>query len=270
VSPSLAAAASARRDRLGRERTAAQLRRQARLEREVAEQLEPLLGPAGRPVGDSAMAHWRRRRVDAYLALPPWRRAWRTWVAWGRVQRALVALVVAALWTVVCLPLRMLGLASLEASQLGVAVLAAAAPLAAFVPPRRRGRFEDPLPAADRPPWRGSRRALLAFRLVLAGAVAAVAAVAVLAAVGPGGPQAPPEGRMTPAHRIADAAAAREAAAAACGVAPSRVEPAGRGRWQAVLPDGGRATVEILAGAGFADAGARTRVVDAPPGCVRA
>jgi hypothetical protein len=75
---------------------------------------------------------------------------------------------------------------------------------------------------------------------------------------------------MTPAHRIADAAVAREAAAGACGVAPSRVEPAGGGRWRAVLPDGGRATVEILAGAGFADAVARARVVDAPPGCARA
>ena len=80
MSHSLAAAAAARRERLSRERTAAQLRRQARLEGEVAEQLEPLLGPAGRPVGESAMALWRRRQVDAYLALPPWTRARRTWV----------------------------------------------------------------------------------------------------------------------------------------------------------------------------------------------
>ena len=62
--PSLPAAAASRRERLRRERTAAQLRRQARLEAEVAEQLEPLLGPAGRPVGDAAMALWRRRRVE--------------------------------------------------------------------------------------------------------------------------------------------------------------------------------------------------------------
>ncbi len=270
MSPSLAAAAAARRDRLGRERTAAQLRRQARLEAEVAEQLEPLLGPAGRPVGESAMALWRRRPGRRLPRAPAVARAWRTWASWGRARRALVVLAAAALWTVVCLPLRMLGLASLEASQLGVAVLAAAAPLAALLPPARRGRFAEPLPAAGRPPWRGSRRARLALRLAVAAGVAAVAAVAAMAVLGPGSPQAPPEGRMTPAHRIADAAVAREAAAAACGVAPSRLVPAGAGRWTAVLPGGRRATVAILSGAGFADRGARARVVDAPPGCVRA
>jgi hypothetical protein len=265
--PSLPAAAASRRERLRRERTAAQLRRHARLEAEVAEQLEPLLGPAGRPVGDAATALWRRRRVDAYLALPPWRRAWRTWVSWGWAQRAVVALAAAALWTVICLPLRMLGLASLEASQAGVAVLAAAAPLAALVPPRRRGRFAAPLPAAAAPPWRGSRRAALALRLGLCAAVVAVAAVALLAVIGPGSPQAPPEGRMTPAHRVADAAAARDAVAGACGAAPSRVAPAGEDRWTALLPGGGTATVAIVPGAGFDDGGARARVLAGPPGC---
>lgn len=252
--PSLPAAAASRRERLRRERTAAQLRRHARLEAEVAEQLEPLLGPAGRPVGDAAMALWRRRRVDAYLALPPWRRAWRTWVSWGWAQRALVVLAVAALWTVVCLPLRMLGLAGLEASQAGVAVLAAAAPVAALVPPRRRQR-------------RGSRSAVLALRLGAAAAAVAVATVAALATLGPGSPQAPPQGRVTPAHRLADAAATREAVAGACGVAPSRVAPAGEDRWTAALPGGGRATVAIVPGAGFDDGGARARVVAGPPGC---
>ena len=270
MSHALAAAAAARRDRLSRERTAAQLRRQARLEGEVAEQLEPLLGPAGRPVGESAMALWRRRQVNAYLALAPWTRARRTWVSWGRVRRAMVVLAAAALWTVVCLPLRMLGLASLEASQIGVAAIAAAAPLVAFVPPGRRGRFAGPLPAAGRPPWRGSRRSVRALRLAAAAAAVVVAVVAVLAIVGPGSPQAPPEGRMTPAHRVADAAVARDAAAAACGVAPTRVEPAGAGRWSALLPDGGRATVAILPGAGFAQPGARARVVDGPPACTPA
>ena len=263
---SLPAAAAARRERLARERTAAQLRRPARLEAEVAEQLEPLLGPAGRPVGETAMALWRRRRVDAYLALPPWRRAWRTWASWSRPRRALVALAAAALWTVVCLPLRMLGLASLEASQLGVAALAAAAPLAALVPLRRRGRFAAPLPAVARPPWRGSRRSVAALRVAVAAGALAVAAVAVLAVLGPGSAQAPPEGRATPAARVAGAAVVAEAVAAACGAGPTSVEPAGDGRWTAALPGGGRATVAIVPGAGFAD-GARARVLDGPPAC---
>ena len=56
------------------------------------------------------------------------------------------------------------------------------------------------------------------------------------------------------------------AAAAACGVAPARVEPAGAGRWSAVLPDGDRAIVAILPGTGFDRTGARAPV-DAPPGC---
>jgi hypothetical protein len=209
----------------------------------------------------------RRRQVDAYLALPPWRRAWRTWAAWSRLQRLLAGLAVAALWTVACLPLRMLGLASLEASQVGLAALAAAAPLAALVPPRRRGRFARALSASGRPPWRGSRGSVLALRLAVGGAALAAAIVAVLSIVGPGSPQAPPAGRVTPAHRVADAAAARDAVVAACGVAPARVAPTSEGRWSAVLPGGGAATVEIVAGAGFDRPGARARVVAGPLGC---
>ena len=265
--PFLPAAAASRRERLRRERTEAQLRRQARLEHEVAEQIEPLLGPAGRPVGETAMALWRRRQVDAYLALPPWRRAWRTWVSWGRLRRATAVLAAAALWTVACLPLRMLGLASLEASQIGVAAIAAAAPVAAFVPLARRGRMVDPLPSAARPPWRGSRRAVAAVRALVAGAALAVVVVAVLATVGPGSPQPPPEGRMTPAARVADAALVTEAATAACGVAPARVEPAGDDRWSAVLPDGARATVAVVRDGGFAEASWRGRILDGPPAC---
>ena len=90
--------AGGRRDRLRRERTAGQLRRQARLEAEAQEQLGPTLGPAGRPMGEAAMALWRRRQADAYLALPPWRRAWRTWASWGRVHRAAVVLAGASHW----------------------------------------------------------------------------------------------------------------------------------------------------------------------------
>jgi hypothetical protein len=54
--------ASARRDRLRRERAAAQLRRRGALDAEVAEQLEPRLGPAGGPVGATAAAGWRPPR----------------------------------------------------------------------------------------------------------------------------------------------------------------------------------------------------------------
>jgi hypothetical protein len=136
-----------RRDRLRRERTDAQLRRQVHLEAEAQEQLGPTLGPAGRPMGEAAMALWRRHQADAYLALPPWRRAWRTWVSWGRPHRAAVVLALAAAWTVVCLPLRMLGLASLGASQAGVAAAQAAvdaacgAPVAGAARPLGDGRY---------------------------------------------------------------------------------------------------------------------------------
>ncbi|MGE0027691.1 MAG: hypothetical protein AB7U07_11375, partial [Thermoleophilia bacterium] len=181
-----------RRERLGRERTAAQLRRQAWLEAEAQEQLGPTLGPAGRPMGEAAMAMWRRRQADAYLSLPPWRRAWRTWVSWGRWRRLVAFLGLAAAWTVVCLPLRMLGLAPLEASQAGVAVLAAAAPLAALAPPRPRGRFAVPLPQEPGAPWRGSRRARGAGRRVRAAGAGALAALAGLGFVGPGSPLARP------------------------------------------------------------------------------
>ena len=74
---------------------------------------------------------------------------------------------------------------------------------------------------------------------------------------------------MTPAARVADAAVARERRPRRA-ARPARVAPAGDGRWSALLPDGGRATVAILPGAGFAQPGARARVVDGPPGCTPA
>ncbi len=242
---------SGRRERLERERTASRLRRQARLEAEVVEQLESLLGPAGRPVGDTAMAHWRRRRVEAYLALPPLARARRTWISWGPLRRAATVLALAPLWTVLCLPLRMLGLASLDVSHAGVAAIAVAAPVAAFVPPRSRGRFADPLPEPG-PPWRGSRAALAATRGLGALAVVAILAVGVLAALGPG-PAAPPEGRMTPAARSADVMLVQGVVAAACGpAAEATVRPLGPGRYAADIAGGGTTIVTIDAGTGFA------------------
>jgi hypothetical protein len=243
--------AAARRERLERERTAAQLARQRELEREVAEQLEPLLGPAGRPVGETAMALWRRRHADAYLALPPWRRAWRTWVSWDRLRRGLAVLVLALVWTLVCLPLRMLGLASLEVSQAGVAVALVAAPLVAALPPARRGRFVDPMPAGGSP-WRRSRRA---GRLARFGALAAalgVAVVAVLAILGPG-PAAEPEGRITAAARAADAVLVRHAVAAACGPgADVRLTPLDASRYRLTTGPGAVSTVAVSRDTGFA------------------
>ena len=256
--------AAARRDRLRRERTAAELRRQARLEAEVVEQLGPTLGPAGRPMGETAMTLWRRRRVDAYLELPPWRRAWRTWVAWGHVHRAVMVLGLAALWTVICLPLRMLGLASLEASQIGVAAIAAAAPLAAFAPPRSRGRFVD-LPETRGAPWRGSRAARTVTRALLAAAAATLALVAIVAVLGPG-PAPAPDARVTPASRHADLVAARAAVATACGAAVAgRVTPAGDDLYAVAIEGGGTATVAITAGVGFASPGPRAQVVGSVP-----
>lgn len=257
---------TARRERLRRERTASQLRRQARLEAEVVEQLEPLLGPAGRPVGETAMTLWRRRRVEAYLGLSPLLRARRTWVSWGRVRRAATVLALAPLWTVVCLPLRMLSLASLDVSHAGVAVLAVAAPVAAFVPLRSRGRFVDPLPE-PRPPWRGSRAAATGARITGIAAVLALLAVGVLAAFGPGA-ASPPGGRVTPAARHADVVMVREIVAEACGRDASvAVTPIDLHRYTATIAGGGTTTVAIDRGTGFAATGPRAQVVGAPVAC---
>ncbi len=242
--------AAARRERVERERTAAQLRRQEALEAEVVEQLEPLLGPAGRPVGETAMALWRRRRVDAYLALPPWQRAWRTWMAWGRVRRGLAVLGAGLAWTLLLLPLRIFSLASLEASQAGVAIALIAAPIVALLPPARRGRFVDPLPAGGAP-WRRSRRAgVFARTLVLVGLLV-VAVVAVLAMLGPGVAQ-PPQARITAAARAADLALIREAVAIDCGSGvETRVTPVNTARYRVTTAAGAASTVEVSRDAGF-------------------
>lgn len=261
----LPAAPAGRRERLRRERTAARLRRREWLEAEVAAQMEPLLGPAGGPRGEGAAALWRRAQVDAYLALPPWRRAWRTWASWGPARRAATAVAACALWTVACLPLRMTGLAGLRPSQLGVAVLLAAAPVAALVPPRRRGRFARP-PEAPGPPWSASRAARAARRA----AAALVALLAAAAVLGPGGdPRAGSPG--TGAALRADERVVRDALAAACGpgAVPEAIAPLDARRYSAAMPGGGRAVVEV-AWSGRAPAGSGAghgEVVVAPPGC---
>ena len=260
------AAPSARRERLRRERTEAQLRRQSRLEAEVVEQLEPLLGPAGRPVGETAMTLWRRRRVDAYLALSPWQRARRTWISWGPTRRAVTVLALAPLWTVICLPLRMLSLAGRDASHIGVAAIAVTAPLAALVPLRSRGRFADALPE-PRPPWRGSRAAATSARILGVGAVVAMVVVAALAALGPGA-ASPPAGRVTPAARHADVVVVRAVVAEACGADVAvDVTPIGRDRYAAAVAGGGTATVAIARGTGFAQRGRRAANVGGALAC---
>jgi hypothetical protein len=257
---------AARRERLGRERTAAQLRRQEVLEAEVVEQLEPLLGPAGRPVGDTAMTLWRRRQVDAYLALPPWTRARRTWVSWGFARRAVTVLALAPLWTLICLPLRMLGLASLQASQIGVAAIAAAAPLLAAVPPRRAGRFAAPLPPGG-PPWRGSRASVTTAGILAVTGVCGLVLVALLAILGPG-PAAPPAGRITPAARHADLAVVGQALRTHC-ASPlaGGITPVGDRRYRASLADGSVVTVAIDRSHGFDGGGSRGIVSGGAPAC---
>ncbi len=212
------------------------------------------------------MAIWRRRRVDAYLALPPLRRARRTWTSWGRVRRAAAVLALAPLWTVLCLPLRMLGLVGLGASQAGVAAVAIAAPIAAFVPLRSRGRFADPLPEPG-PPWRGSRAARAAGRALLAAGLAAAAVVGVLAALGPG-PAGPPAARSTPAARHADVVMVQGLVAQACGPDVGvRVTPVGLHRYTAAIEGGGVSTVDIERGTGFDATGARARVEGGAVAC---
>ncbi len=254
-----------RRDRLARERTEGMIRRRERLEAEVAEQLEPLLGPAGGPVGETARAHWRRTQVDAYLTLPPWRRAWRTWCAWARSQRAATFLGLAALWTVVLLPLRMLGLAGIGASQVGVATLALLAPVAAFVPPTRRGRFVKPLPPPA-PPWRGSRAARTVGRAGVAAVLVALLAVGVLTLLGPG-PAAPPEG-VARVARQADVLLLDRAIAGLCGPAShAEVTPRGPHTYLVALDGGTPSRAEVVRSGGFEDVRTRVEIAEGAAIC---
>ncbi len=235
------------RDRRERERTARLLRASEVLESEVREQAEPLLGPAGGPVGDAALGAWRRRQVEAYLARPPWVRAWRTWCSWGVVRRVTAALALAVAWTVLCLPLRAAGLADYGTSVAGFAVLAAISPLAAAIPPWRRGRFERP-PEASAPPWRGSRRAARLARGGGAIGFAALIAVLVLVVRGPGVDQAGP-GRLTAAHHLADHLVVDRVLSAACHRPLSpQVRWLGGDRYRASLPGGGTAVVDVTRG----------------------
>jgi hypothetical protein len=237
-----------RRERRERERTAQRLRTFDALEAEVREQAEPPVGSAERPVGEAALRVWRRQRVEAHLALPPWVRAWRAWCAWGAVRRAGAVLVLAIAWTVVCLPLRAAGLATFETSSTGFAALAALAPLATAIPPWRRGRFARP-PEPSGPPWRSSRRAGRLARVGIASAATALVAITVLAVRGPGVDQAGP-GRLTAAHHLADHLVVDHVLSTACRrPIETEVRWLGGERYRAVLPGGAHAVVDVGRGA---------------------
>ena len=171
-------------------------------------------------------------------------------MSWGRVRRGLAVLVLGLAWTLVLLPLRILSLASLEASQAGLAAAVIAAPCVALLPPARRGRFVDPLPDGGAP-WSRSRRAgALARTLVLAGLLV-VGVVAVLAVLGPGVAR-PPQARVTAAARAADLALVRQAVAAECGAGvAARVAPIDTDRYRVTTGPGATSTVEVSRDAGF-------------------
>jgi hypothetical protein len=257
-----------RRERRARERTRSQLERQAALEAEARAEGERRLGPAGGPVGEAALASWVRAQATAYLALSPWRRAWLTWRSWGPLRRAVVVLGLACLWTVAILPLRMIGLATVELSQAGVVVLSLLAPVAAFVPPARRGRFADG-PSRPGPPWRSSRRAVRIRRLALLGAGALVGAFALAAWFGPGlrGPDAGP---ATESGERATRIVVERVVSRACPGATTReVRHLGGETYAAALADGTTARVRVeFAGRAPVGAGAGYGELVAPlPPC---
>lgn len=258
---------SGRRRRLERERNAARLRSIEALLAEVAEQCAPELGPQGRPMGEAAIEAWRRARVADYLGLPPHLRAWRTWRAWSRPQRALIPVAAALLWPVLVLPLRMAGLAGADAALWGIVTLLSLAPLALVAPPARRGRFVD-LPMRSAPPWSTTRRASRLRRAAAIAAVGVAAALVVLIAIRPASPGGSDDrpAVLTSADRLV----VEQTVARICGTAiPVRVRPLVGDRYAATFPNGSTATVEVVftgrrltgAGAGFG------RVVGAPPVC---
>jgi hypothetical protein len=233
-----------RRDRRAREKTRSQLERQSSLESEARVQGARRLGPAGRPVGEAAISGWVRAQASAYLALPPWRRAWLTWQSWGRLRRAAAVLALACVWTVVLLPLRMLGLATVEASQIGVAVLALAAPVAAFVPPRRLGRFERELPPSG-PPWRSSRKAVRIRRAAVLVSLGLIGAFSLAAWIGPGLREAD-RGASTATGERANQIVVERVVAGICeGVAPVEIRRTGPELYAATLANGQTARVRV-------------------------
>ena len=185
-----------------------------------------------------------RAQATAYLALPPWRRAWLTWQSWGRLRRAAAVLAVACVWTVVLLPLRMLGLATVEASQLGVAVLALAAPVAAFVPLRRLGRFERELPPPG-PPWRSSRKAVRIRRVAVLLSLGLIVAFGLAAWIGPGLREAD-RGASTETGERANQIVVERVVAGICeGVAPVEIRRTGPELYAATLANGQTARVRV-------------------------
>jgi hypothetical protein len=237
-----------RGERLRRERTARDLRRRAALERDAEAGPGAGPGPAGGPVGEPARAAWRRRQADAYLALPPWARAWRTWRSWGPLRRALAVLAVAIAWTVAALPLRAGGIATYRTSEIGFALIVALAPVLAALPPHRRGRFADPIPVRPGGPWGRGRQALILRRAGRGAVLAGAGVLTWLVATGPGVDEHG-LGRKTTAHHLADGRTVREAVARVCpGAAPARLTWLGGDRYRADLTGGGRLVVDAATG----------------------
>jgi len=256
-----------RRDRLAQERTRRQLERQRELEAQVAQQVGHTLGPAGRPMSASQAAVWRRDQVAAYLALPPWRRAWLTWKQWGHLRRLAIALAVVPLWPVLMLPLRMTGLATVEASQIGVIVLLAIVPFAVFTPPGRRDRFSHELGRA-RPAWGGSRVARRYRRALVAAGAALTLGIGFAAWLGPG-PEDLAAGERSTAAQRADRIVIENTLAESCDAPIERSEPVGGDRYRVTLSDGTVTQVEIdWPGRAPSGTGAgHGRVVGTPPVC---
>ncbi len=256
-----------RRDRLARERTRGQLERQRDLEAQAAEQSAGDLGPAGRPVSASQAAVWRRDQVAAYLALPPWRRAWLTWKQWGHLRRLAIAIAIVPLWPVLVLPLRMTGLATVEVSRTGVIVLLALVPVAVLTPPGRRDRFSHDLGRA-RPPWGGSRVAARYRRALVAGGAVLALGVGVAAWLGPG-PEDLGAGERSTAAARADRIVVENTLAERCDQPVIRSQRVGGERYRATLANGEMAEVEIdWPGRAPRGTGAgHGRIVGPAPGC---
>lgn len=234
-----------RRDRLELERIHRLRQKREALDVEVRRHLQPQLGPAGRPMDDAGLRMWRRRQVDAYLAAPPWQRAWRTWRSWSVPHRLLIAALGAVLWTVAILPLRIVGVASLHTSEVGLAALLLAAPGLALVPPWQVPRFVLPVAEVDTS-WQRSRISRSWRRLAWGAGGLVVAGLGALALFGPG--PGMPRTPQTAAHVAADEAVVRTVIANACGrsVVPVGIGWRGGDNYVATLANDARVNVEVL------------------------
>jgi hypothetical protein len=218
-------------------------------------------------VSPTQAAVWRRDQVAAYLALPPWRRAWLTWKQWGHLRRLVVAVAIVPLFPVLMLPLRMTGLATAEVSRLGVIVLLALVPIAVLTPPGRRDRFSRDL-GRPLPPWGGSRASLRLRRAAIATATALAFGVGVAAWLGPG-PEDLSLGNRSAAAERADRIVIERTVAEACDEQIVESERVAGERYRVTLANGQVTAVEIdWPGRAPSGTGAgHGRLVGPPPSC---